>query len=117
MNKEALPFLRAGLDGGGGKVVGETLFLVAAVDFSTWGAKSEVVTPCFNGLSFLLMDCPSDEEADLSTLGFVFEKSNVKLVSRKERAVKRNTVFNNPLSFSSILVASRWGFNAVTKGA
>ena len=63
------------------------------------------------------MDCPSDEGAELSMLGFVVEKSNVKLVSRKERAVKRNTVFNNTLSFSSIIVATWWRFNAVTEGA
>ena len=63
------------------------------------------------------MDCPSDEGDELSTFAFVFEKLNVKLVSRKERAVKRNTVFNNTLSFSSIIVATRWRFNAVNEGA
>ena len=63
------------------------------------------------------MDCPSDEGAELSMFGFVFEKSNVKRVRRKERAVKRNTVFNSTLSFSSIIVASWWRFNAFTEGA
>ena len=63
------------------------------------------------------MDFPSDEGAELSMLGFVVEKSNVKLVSRKERAVKRNTVFNSTLSFSSIIVAAWWRFNAVTERA
>ena len=69
------------------------------------------------------MGCPCVEGAELSMLGLVFEKSNVKLVSRKERAVKKNTVFNSTLSFSSILililVASPWRFNAnaVTEGA
>ena len=63
------------------------------------------------------MECPSDEGAELSMLGFVFKKSNVKPVSRNERAVKRKTVLNSTLRFSSIIVASWWRFNAVTEGA
>lgn len=86
-----MPSLRAGLDSGRGKVVGEILSITAVV-FSTGTARPETVALFLDSVSALLMECPSDEGAVLSMFGFAFEKSNVRLKSREQTAMNKKMV-------------------------